>query len=58
MLGDISTHSRAVWAKCQIFQYLTSKGKSERVPVTGPVVAQRLGRGIALLYHDRGTRRR
>ena len=26
-------------------------------PVTGPVVAQRVGRGIALLFHDRGTRR-
>ena len=25
--------------------------------VTGPVVAQRVGRGIALLFHDRGTRR-
>ena len=24
-------------------------------PVTGPVVAQRVGRGIALLFHDRGT---
>ena len=27
------------------------------VPVIGPVVAQRVGRGIALLFHDRGTRR-
>ena len=27
------------------------------VPITGPVVAQREGRGIALLFHDRGTRR-
>ena len=27
------------------------------VPVTGPVVVQRVGRGIALLFHDRGTRR-
>ena len=26
-------------------------------PVTGPVVTQRVGRGIALLFHDRGTRR-
>jgi hypothetical protein len=24
---------------------------------TGPVVAQRVGRGIALLFHDRGIRR-
>ena len=28
-----------------------------KCPVTCPVVAQRLGRGIALLLHDRGTRR-
>jgi len=27
------------------------------VPVTGPVVVQRVGRGIALLFHERGTRR-
>jgi hypothetical protein len=27
------------------------------VSVTGPVVAQRVGRGIALLFHDRSTRR-
>ena len=27
------------------------------VPVTGFGVAQRVGRGIALLLHDRGTRR-
>jgi len=26
-------------------------------PVTGPVVTQRVGRGIALLFHDHGTRR-
>ena len=26
-------------------------------PVTGPVVAQRVGRGIALLFHARGTSR-
>ena len=25
------------------------------VSVTGPVVTQRVGRGIALLFHDRGT---
>ena len=28
------------------------------VPVTGPVVAQGAGRGIALVFHDHGTRRR
>jgi hypothetical protein len=27
------------------------------VPFTGPVVAQRVGRGIALLFNDRGTRK-
>jgi hypothetical protein len=27
------------------------------VPVTGPVVAQRVGRVIALLFHDHGTRK-
>ena len=27
------------------------------VPVTGPVVSQRVGRGIALLLQDHGTRR-
>ena len=27
------------------------------VPVTGPVLAHRVGRGIALLFHDRGTGR-
>ena len=31
--------------------------KKLSVPVTGPVVAQRVGRGTALLFHDRGTRR-
>ena len=28
------------------------------VPVTGPIVAQRVDRGIALLFNDRDTRRR
>ena len=31
--------------------------KRKSVPITGPVVAQRVGRGIAQLFHDRGTRR-
>ena len=26
-------------------------------PITGPVVAQRLGRSIAILFHDVGARR-
>ena len=34
----------------------SKKGKCKVIPVTGPVVAQRVGRGIALLLHDRGTR--
>ena len=29
---------------------------SKVFPVTGPVVAQRVGTGIALLFHERGTR--
>ena len=34
------------------------KGKGKGgVPVTGPVVAQRVGRGTALLFHNHGTRR-
>ena len=36
--------------------YITVK-KSQSVPVTDPVVAQRVGRSIALLFHERGTRR-
>ena len=31
--------------------------KPVSVPVTGPVLAQRVGRFTALLFHDRGTRR-
>ena len=33
-----------------------SRGKGKVIPLQG--VAQRVGRGIALLFHDRGTRRR
>jgi hypothetical protein len=33
------------------------KGKCEVIPLQTPVVAQRVGRGIALLFHDLGTRR-
>ena len=36
---------------------MASKGRSKSVPVTGPVVDQRVGRGTALLFHDRITRR-
>jgi hypothetical protein len=31
--------------------------KKKSVPVTGPVIAQRAGIDIALLFHDHGTRR-
>ena len=40
------------------YQHWThSLSKKDSVPITGPVVAQRVGRGIALLFHDHGTRR-
>ena len=35
---------------------LTDIGK-DSVPDKGLLVAQRVGRGIALLFHDHGTRR-
>jgi len=40
-------------------KYCVSKFKKKRVkwPLTGPDVAQRVGKGIALLFHDHGTRR-
>ena len=31
--------------------------KRQSLPVTGPVVAQRVGTDIALLFHDLGARR-
>ena len=37
-----------------MMSHKTSTGKI-CVPVTGRVVAQKVGRGIALLFHDRGT---
>jgi len=42
-----------------IFTYVKSSKDRIRqsVFVTSPGVAQRVGRGIALLFHDRGTRR-
>ena len=33
------------------------KDEEKSIPVTGPVVAQRVGRDIALLFHDHRTRR-
>ena len=43
------------WESTGDYRRTLLHGKS--VPVTGLVVAQRVGRGIALLFHDRGTRR-
>jgi len=37
-------------------KHTVKKYKKINIPVTGPVVAQRVGRGIALLFHNRGTR--
>ena len=37
-----------------LYHSVCSKGKV--FLFTGPVVVQRVGRGIALLFHDRGTR--
>jgi hypothetical protein len=34
----------------------TTKGKGKVIPLQA-YVAQRVGRGIALIFHDRGTRR-
>ena len=39
-------------------KYLLKKGKNVKWFRYRPGVAQRVGRGIALLFHDRGTRRR
>ena len=38
----------------RIYRYIHKRS----VLITGPVVAQRVGRGIALLFHDHDTRRR
>ena len=37
--------------------YIVILVKRQSVPFTGHGVAQRVGRGIAVLFHDRGTRR-
>jgi len=50
--------SFAVWKKLEIQEnallYIVKKVKLSR---WGLAVAQRVGRGIALLFHDRGTKR-
>ena len=51
LLNLSSVHSNQLISK---LKYIWNKVNSS---VTGPVVAQRVGRGIALLFHDRGTRR-
>ena len=44
---------------CGLFLSLPSTNIKKRysVPITGPVVIQSVGTGIALLFHDSGTRR-
>ena len=37
--------------------FLLEEEEVKRVPVTGPIMAQRVGSGIALPFHDRATRR-
>ena len=48
---------RAIPAAFTITFSIVKQIKTGSVPVTGPVVAQRVGRGIVLLFHDRDTRR-
>ena len=46
------------WHTDHIFSFTHSRcSKVKSVPVTDPVVAQRVGRGIALLFQVGGTRR-
>jgi len=40
-----------------VLDYILYKGKKVKCSRYRPGVAQRVGRGIALLFHDRGTRR-
>ena len=40
-----------------IISYNNFNKKKVKCPITGLIVAQRVGRGIALLLHDSGTRR-
>jgi hypothetical protein len=40
-----------------LWMYSVLNYKKWSVPVTGPVVTQRVGRGIALFFHDFGARR-
>ena len=47
-----------VWALiCGVFYDAVGVSDNKSVPLTGLVVAQRVGRGIALLFHDHGTGR-
>jgi len=45
------------WYKTQTLDTSQVKGKKVKWSRYRPGVAQRVGRGIALLFHDRGTRR-
>ena len=48
---------RISWASCYLNRTIKVKGKSKLFPLqTIPLPTQRVGRGIALLFHDRGTR--
>ena len=39
-----------------VLLFIHTSIKKSNVPVTGPVVAQMVGRGLDLLFHDRDTR--
>ena len=61
MYEDTHTHTKLITSSLHYFAllfslYYESKGKGKKIPLR-PGVAQRVGRGIALLFHDRGTRR-
>ena len=45
------------WTLCFFFQTLTTNKKKVKWSRYRPSVVQRVGRGIALLFHDCGTRR-
>jgi len=49
------SYSNKIHLQCLRISHVQIIRKTD--PVTGPGVAQRVGTGIALLFHDRGTRR-
>ena len=53
-----ASHSAVLTSPCKVnVDLLKGKGKGKVTPPTGPVVAQGVGRSIALLLHDLGARR-